>query len=148
MTESKGRKNPGRRKKATSTEETPGRAIMPDGFQNLKRPRTRADCVNGPRPCPWVSCKFHLYLDVNEKTGTIKFNFPDLEVWELKETCALDLADKQESSFDDIAQVLNLTKERVRQLVGSATRRLHDAIDPSGCKGDISNISDETLRVR
>ena len=23
-------------------------------------PRTRADCLNAPRPCPWVSCRYHL----------------------------------------------------------------------------------------
>src|SRR5579883_3471647 len=25
------------------------------------RPRTRAECENGIRPCPYVSCKHHLY---------------------------------------------------------------------------------------
>src|SRR5262249_28750008 len=45
------------------------------------RPRTRAECAEGQRPCPWVSCKHHLYLDVNPETGSIKLNFPDLEVW-------------------------------------------------------------------
>jgi hypothetical protein len=29
------------------------------------RPITRGDCVRGIRPCPWVSCRFHL-LDVIE----------------------------------------------------------------------------------
>ena len=47
------------------------------------RPRTRADCVNGPRPCLFVSCKHNLYLDVNPETGSIKLNFPDKEIWEL-----------------------------------------------------------------
>ncbi|HUB07073.1 MAG TPA: DNA-binding protein, partial [Myxococcales bacterium] len=35
------------------------------------RPKTRADCVNGPRPCLFVSCKHHLYLDVNPNTGSV-----------------------------------------------------------------------------
>src|SRR4051812_43658731 len=30
-----------------------------------ERPLRRADCANGPRPCPLVSCRHHLYLDVN-----------------------------------------------------------------------------------
>jgi hypothetical protein len=50
------------------------------------RPRDRGQCATGARPCPWVSCKFHLYLDVNPETGSIKLNFPDLEVWEMPET--------------------------------------------------------------
>lgn len=33
-----------------------------------------ADCVGRPRPCPWVGCKYHLLLDVNEETGTITLN--------------------------------------------------------------------------
>ena len=42
--------------------------------------QTRAECVEGPRPCPYVSCKYHLYLDVQHRTGAIKLNFPDIEV--------------------------------------------------------------------
>ena len=59
-----------------------------------RRPRSRADCANGPRPCMFISCKHHLYLDVNPSTGSIKLNFPDREVWELADTCALDVADR------------------------------------------------------
>jgi len=41
-----------------------------------RRPRTRAECEHGPRPCPWYGCKYHLGLDV-EETGTIRFNLPN-----------------------------------------------------------------------
>ena len=58
------------------------------------RPKVRGDCVEGERPCPYVSCKFNLYVDVNPKTGSVKMNFPDKELWELAETCALDVADR------------------------------------------------------
>ena len=30
----------------------------------LPRPRTRADCLDGPRPCPWASCRHHLLFEV------------------------------------------------------------------------------------
>src|SRR3569833_345337 len=43
-----------------------------------ERPRTRAECQHEPRPCPWVSCKQHLYLDDNPRTGSIKLNFADI----------------------------------------------------------------------
>src|SRR5215831_5555094 len=46
------------------------------GFIEDSRPKTRAECVNGPRPCQFVSCKHNLYLDVNPETGSIKLNFP------------------------------------------------------------------------
>lgn len=80
------------------------------------RPDNRDNCKDGDRPCPFVSCKFHLYLDVHPETGSIKINFPDLEVWELKETCALDVADKGGTTLEEVGEILNLTRERIRQV--------------------------------
>jgi len=80
------------------------------------RPRHREDCATRTRPCPWVSCKFHLYLDVNPATGSIKLNFPDLEVWEMAETCALDVADRGGITLEEVGAILNLTRERIRQV--------------------------------
>jgi len=80
------------------------------------RPRSRADCANGPRPCMFISCKHHLYLDVNPATGSIKLNFPDMEVWELTETCALDVADRGGITLEEVGSIMNLTRERIRQV--------------------------------
>jgi len=89
-----------------------------------ERPRTRLDCLGADRPCPWVGCKHHLYLDVNEETGAIKVNFPDLEVWELEHSCALDVADRGSITYEAVAVRLNLTRERVRQLLLSGTAKV------------------------
>ncbi len=80
------------------------------------RPRSRAECANGPRPCMFVSCKHHLYLDVNPDTGSIKLNFPDKEIWELGETCALDVADRGGITLEEVGSIMNLTRERIRQV--------------------------------
>jgi hypothetical protein len=80
------------------------------------RPMTRSECATGPRPCPYVACKHHLYLDVNPETGSIKLNFPDLEVWEMSETCALDVADRGGITLEEVGEILNLTRERIRQV--------------------------------
>jgi hypothetical protein len=80
------------------------------------RPQTRGECSGDVRPCPWVSCKYHLYLDVNPETGSIKLNFPDLEVWEMKDTCALDVADRGGITLEEVGEILNLTRERIRQV--------------------------------
>jgi hypothetical protein len=80
------------------------------------RPRSRADCAQGPRPCMFVSCKHHLYLDVNPATGSIKLNFPDKEIWEIGETCALDVADRGGITLEEVGSIMNLTRERIRQV--------------------------------
>jgi hypothetical protein len=80
------------------------------------RPRTREECKDAPRPCPFVSCKHHLYLDVNPETGSIKLNFPDLEVWEMKDTCSLDVADRNGITLEEVGEIMNLTRERIRQV--------------------------------
>jgi len=89
------------------------------------RPRTRAECSGGPRPCPWVACKHHLYLDINPRTGSIKINFPDLEPWELPHTCALDVAEQGALTLEEIGVVTNLTRERVRQVEVRGLLQLH-----------------------
>jgi len=76
----------------------------------------REDCQGGERPCPFVSCKHHLYLDVSARTGAIKLNFPDLEVWEMNETCALDIADRGGATLEEVGAIMNLTRERIRQV--------------------------------
>ena len=79
------------------------------------RPQTRGECGQ-VRPCPWVSCKHHLFLDVNPRTGSIKLNFPELEPWELQHSCALDVAETGGHTLEQIGDITNLTRERVRQL--------------------------------
>ena len=85
----------------------------------MKRPLNRAECVNGPRPCPWVSCRYHLFVDVNPRTGSLRYNFPGKELWELKYTCALDVAENGECSLERLGEVMNLTGERIRQLANA-----------------------------
>jgi hypothetical protein len=102
------------------------------------RPRSRADCANGPRPCMFVSCKHHLYLDVNPSTGSIKLNFPDKEIWELGETCALDVADRGGITLEEVGGIMNLTRERIRQVETRGLLKLRAVADdepriPPGC---------------
>jgi len=93
------------------------------------RPRVRAECANGPRPCPFISCKHHLYLDINPSTGSIKLNFPDKELWDLPETCALDVADRGGVTLEEVGTLLNLTRERIRQLETHGLLKLRATAD-------------------
>lgn len=90
---------------------------------NAERPRTRGDCIDMPRPCPFVGCAHHLYLDVNED-GAIKLNFPNKEPWELTETCALDVADRGGETLIEVGRMLNVSRERIRQIEERQLRRL------------------------
>lgn len=80
-----------------------------------ERPRTRGDCADGPRPCPWVSCKFHNFLEVTPE-GAIYLNFPDQEPDQLTDSCALDVADEDGVILDRVARAAGVTRERARQL--------------------------------
>lgn len=87
------------------------------------RPRCRADCENGPRPCPWVGCKWNLYLDVTD-VGSLQLNFPELEPEDLPNNCALDLAERGGITLEQVGEVMNVTRERVRQIETLALQRL------------------------
>lgn len=98
------------------------RLLDPDA--NVRRlPMLRSDCVEGIRPCPYVSCKHHLYLDVTP-TGSIKLNFPNVEPDELEYSCALDIADLGGVTLEDVGGALNITRERIRQLEKRALKRM------------------------
>jgi Sigma-70, region 4 len=102
-------------KRMTKRELELGRMLYPD-MDDGERPRARIECAEGARPCPFVSCQHQLYLDVSARTGAIKLNFPDLEVWEMTETCALDVADRGGTTLEEVGAIMNLTRERIRQV--------------------------------
>ena len=87
-------------------------------LKRFSRPTERSECRHGSRPCPWVSCKYHLLWDVNQDKVNFKYMTDDEVVaylLEMKETCALDMAQK-ERTLQEIGEVLELSRERVRQL--------------------------------
>lgn len=111
-----------------------------------ERPAFRAECASGMRPCPYVSCKHHLYLDVNPDTGSIKLNFPDLEVWEMAETCALDVADRGGITLEEVGEILNLTRERIRQVEVKGLQKLRETATELGLQ-DFLNFLEAHLDV-
>lgn len=87
-----------------------------------KRPKTRGDCFRVPRPCPYISCRYHLYLDIDGK-GHVKVNTKK-SLDEMEETCALDAAGRTSRTLEDVAALLSVTRERVRQIEQAAVVRL------------------------
>lgn len=80
---------------------------------DIRPPRTRADCVDGERPCPWARCRHNLLVDVSAN-GSIRINHPGVEPEALAETCALDVAERGGMSLDEVAKLMNLTREGAR----------------------------------
>jgi hypothetical protein len=101
-------------RRLSKTELNLGRMMYPE--EQYWRPQSRGECADMERPCPFVSCKYHLYIDVHPVRGSIKINFPDLEVWEMTDTCALDIADRGGITLEEVGEIMNLTRERVRQV--------------------------------
>lgn len=96
------------------------------------RPKNRSDCLTMERPCLYVSCRHHLYLDVNPETGSVKVNFPDKEIWELEETCALDVADRGGITLEEVGAIMNLTRERIRQVEVRGLEKLKEVPEALG----------------
>jgi hypothetical protein len=120
-------------KRMTKRELEMGRMLYPD-VEDVLKPKMREDCGQGERPCPFVSCKHHLYLDVSARTGAIKLNFPDLEVWEMTETCALDVADRGGTTLEEVGAIMNLTRERIRQVEVKGLAKLEALKDMSALR--------------
>jgi len=98
---------------------------------NEPMPKTLAECRAGA--CPHVQCSMNLYLTVveNPRGGapSIIRNFPDREIWELTESCAMRVANaaedaNDETSIEDVARLINLTHERARQIEKGAIKKI------------------------
>jgi hypothetical protein len=113
-----------------------GKMLYPE--EEYWRPSARSECVDMERPCPFVSCKYHLYIDVHPVRGSIKINFPDVEVWEMTDTCALDIADRGGITLEEVGEIMNLTRERVRQLETQGLAKLQAMEDVTRLRDYVS----------
>ncbi len=103
-----------------------------DRYQNdldeefIERPKNRAECPSC-RPCPYVGCRYNLYLDINGP-GELKINFHGIEPEDMRYSCALDIAEEQEGimSLANIGQYMGLTRERVRHILNKAQEKVHE----------------------
>lgn len=117
----------------------------------IERPRTFGECQTEGFgdwvPCPFVGCKHHLYLDVTERNGNIKFNKPDREPGEIGETCGLRVAGRGGITLEEIGALLNLTRERVRQIEDLALAKLggHPTVSAWGPEGTEGSSSGEPV---
>ena len=99
------------------------------GWYEIARPKKRSDCVDGPRPCPWAGCRYHLAIDVSDRTGSVILNFPSQEIWDMERTCVLDVVEELgPQTLEEVGVIMNLTRERIRQLEEDGLDRLYGAL--------------------
>jgi hypothetical protein len=103
-----------------------------------EKPKTFGECrwrgLGTEKPCPYISCAHHLYLDVDEENGSITVNWPDREPTEIPETCELAVAEKHDGgmTLDAVAAVMNLTRERIRQYESRCVAKLKGELEAGG----------------
>lgn len=93
-----------------------------DPGQELDVGRSPGDCprLHGDAgPCPYVSCRHHLYGDVTE-LGSLRVYHPGVDVWDLQHTCSIDLAIAGPLSTCRIGDIVGLGERAVRYVVREA----------------------------
>lgn len=83
-------------------------------------PDTRAGCADIPRPCPFIRCKYNLFMDVEHK----RMKFYGDDPLEMEHSCALDEAEQGGMKLDQICKIYGLSRERIRQIVEHALRQM------------------------
>jgi hypothetical protein len=76
-------------------------------------PTTRGQCKAAPRPCPFLSCRYHIWPDIKLRADSLP-----------KQSCALDVADEGSHTLEQIGDIYGLTRERVRQILAAAIAKL------------------------
>lgn len=102
------------------------RALCTDEPHDLTPPRTRGECPT-VRPCPWLGCRYHLWLDVMPN-GSIKLNHPKTLPWQYTDSCALDAAELGGLTLEAVAMRLNISRERVRQIERDALAKINASL--------------------
>ena len=114
-----------------------------------RRPRTRGDCLPGganeARPCPFVSCRWHLYLNASRDSRQIQLNRPTKFPEELTRSCVLDVTDEGEATLREVAEMFGLTRERIRQIEANGHEKLARLRLTQSLHGELGRSSEHTF---
>jgi hypothetical protein len=86
-----------------------------------KRPKTRADCINGARPCPWLGCRHHLWNDEHDGVEARVMALPVVGA----HSCTLDVVDEGlDLTPTEIGRMIQRRPEEVSANLESALVKL------------------------
>ena len=119
--------------------------------QRATRPTKRWECKSGPRPCPWIGCEYHLFVDVDVDNGSLwghpAIGFPrampdwipvhstkthDTERRLLKlfdddrDSCALDVAERGEHTNRETGEAMGLSIRQVKEIATPARQAMFE----------------------
>jgi hypothetical protein len=89
-------------------------------------PRARADCVGAPRPCPFVSCRHHLWLlEQESRPGNPAMGIQgETTIRPVAASCALDVAARGGITLDEVGEILGITATRANQIERAGLAKL------------------------
>ncbi len=109
-------------------------AVSPD------MPRTRRECPQGP--CHHVACRFHLWTDrVLDRDGAVVDLRETAVFGNRQHTCVLREIARGAKTLEAIGSLLDVSRERVRQIEAEALARLRDA-DPGVLRELLDAVSE------
>lgn len=103
------------------------------GPKEPMRPMIRAECLHGPRPCPWVTCRYHLWTQTARRYGAGGSSSWHLLtedrvgeiLGQMPQTCVLDVVRPGlELTLEEVGEILQVVRERVRQIQQDGERSL------------------------
>lgn len=106
------------------------------------RPKTRGECKDGERPCPWVGCRHHLGIELMSSLESspkvrgrgLRVSATDEQIVDGvvtgNESCSLDVAEREHDgmTLDEVGELMDVTRERVRQIEVVALAKLQEEV--------------------
>lgn len=107
------------------------------------RPRTRADCAQVPRPCPYVGCRYNTTLDITQ-SGGIRWRQKDNweDAFDGRDNCSLDVAARGPQNLQEIADITGVCRERVRQELDVALAKIKPLLEQSGITFEHNDLTE------
>lgn len=100
------------------------------GLEEARELALAGRCSELPRPCPLVSCRHNLFLDVDDDTGEIEFAHPGKEPNRIDPhtSCAIDVAMRGSQDAEFVADLMGMGPLAFEELEQGAVPLLREGL--------------------